>query len=328
MKKIIIIISVAILFSGCYKDILLYGDEDFEKTLVINSFTRPGDIFVVNVTQTGKPRQLDSTIFIKDANVAIYEGDNLVGYLTNYQSEYYFSDFVAEDNHEYTVKVKYKDMEATGEIIFPKTPPNIDVNLEPIGFNVELYDLENGYYQFYSDYKMNVSIDDIAGKQFYMLYFYTKNPSFVYDTVTWMPTDTIFEYRNDEVYYYFDDLVSDIQYISAPIPTNVFYTEFSNYTYVFNDELFDESTFSFSADVWISNTIKPEDADNLKLYYNVINISEDLFSYYVSKNKYDMTNGNPFVEPVNIFSNVVGGYGLVTGYNQISDSITYSINFQ
>ncbi|NUM50252.1 MAG: DUF4249 family protein [Flavobacteriales bacterium] len=35
----------------------------------------------------------------------------------------------------------------------------------------------------------------------------------------------------------------------------------------------------------------------------------------ISKNKYDATQGNPFVEPVIIYSNIKNGIGIFAGYS-------------
>jgi hypothetical protein len=61
------------------------------------------------------------------------------------------------------------------------------------------------------------------------------------------------------------------------------------------------------------------------LWVNVSKISETYYDYALNMAKVQLTNDNPLVEPVTPYNPVEGGFGLVYGYNQISDSIKVRI---
>jgi hypothetical protein len=53
----------------------------------------------------------------------------------------------------------------------------------------------------------------------------------------------------------------------------------------------------------------------------LLHINKDYYKYIKSLNSYENASGNPFAEPVNLYSNVKNGYGLFTTYAMTVDSI-------
>ena len=48
----------------------------------------------------------------------------------------------------------------------------------------------------------------------------------------------------------------------------------------------------------------------MKLYWTLKNHSEDYYMYKKTFNVYQSVRGNPFAEPVQVFSNIENGYGI------------------
>lgn len=83
----------------------------------------------------------------------------------------------------------------------------------------------------------------------------------------------------------------------------------------FNDETFNGSDFSF-AFIHIEQDGIPADIEP-KTYFEITvkNVSEAYYKYRLSYAKYQKTNGSPFAEPVQVYSNIEKGFGLFAGYS-------------
>jgi hypothetical protein len=77
---------------------------------------------------------------------------------------------------------------------------------------------------------------------------------------------------------------------------------------VFRDEVFNGNTRSFR--VRLESYIRPGTLD-----LRLVSISEATFRYYRTLERYAYTDGDPFAEPVQVFTNVTGGLGIWGGAN-------------
>lgn len=59
----------------------------------------------------------------------------------------------------------------------------------------------------------------------------------------------------------------------------------------------------------------------LRATVELLHINQDFYKYIKSQNSYENATGNPFAEPVNLYSNVKNGYGFFTTYASVVDSI-------
>jgi hypothetical protein len=53
----------------------------------------------------------------------------------------------------------------------------------------------------------------------------------------------------------------------------------------------------------------------------LLHITGDFFKYIKSVNDYNISNANPFAEPINLYSNILNGYGFFTAYSLSTDSL-------
>ena len=56
-------------------------------------------------------------------------------------------------------------------------------------------------------------------------------------------------------------------------------------------------------------------------YVKVSRITEDYFRYVKSYHTYYNASGNPFAEPVNVFSNIKNGFGNFSAYSSVTDTL-------
>ncbi len=335
MKKYIILsaISIVMLIASCHKDIDIYNADDFNAQIVVNSITGVDSTIKVFVTKSVIPGQLsDSTIKINNAIVKLYEDgifkENLtyvnlpfnLGY-ENPSKPYFKSNYIASQNHTYTIEVEAIEQKATAEFSFPTRVSTVELlPKECTSFDTSEY--MNSYCDYYLNFPLDITINDPEDeKNYYMINVFVKRYDFAYDTIQEILYDTIYSDINVNGWLGFDNTITDVQYVNAPIPSS---DKPWDRSYIFNDEVFNGQEFSTTLNANISGE-KLKDVNEITLYYQVFTISTELFNYYVSINKYNQTSGNPFVEPVNIFSNVEGGIGIVAGYNMHYDSLQITL---
>jgi hypothetical protein len=68
------------------------------------------------------------------------------------------------------------------------------------------------------------------------------------------------------------------------------------------------------------------DPDNHKksVYFRLYSITEEYYKYLQTLNKYSKNYGNPLSDPVLVYSNVTGGYGIFAGAAVSSDSLVFT----
>ncbi len=334
MKTIVYISVIMLLLAGCSKTIPLYNDDSFEPNLVVSAFLAPGDSIRVIVTKTEKPAQLDSNVFIHDAKVQIIENGQVVANLhentdiyaalDNLKHYAYTSDYQLLEGHTYTVKVQALGKTITKDVTFPPkveissiiTPQNNDF----INFLTQDFDTLWG---IYFDTTFTITFDDPPEQEnYYMFDFMVSYPIIGYDSTY---TSAFAEgYFQIPIEFYFSVFDENFKYITGTLP---YYADRYFSCIILPDAEFNGNTFSVK--VSINGQTMAFDGDSLKIYCKLITISKDLFKYYVSEEKARNTAGNPFVEPVNLYSNIESeeDFGIITGYNYTIDSVTIPINF-
>jgi hypothetical protein len=77
---------------------------------------------------------------------------------------------------------------------------------------------------------------------------------------------------------------------------------------LFRDDVFNGNTRSFR--IRLESMIRPGTLD-----LRLVSISEDAFRYFRTLERYSYAEGDPFAEPVQVFTNVEGGLGIWAGAN-------------
>jgi len=87
---------------------------------------------------------------------------------------------------------------------------------------------------------------------------------------------------------------------------------------VFSDALIDGKPYSFKAYAYVY--VYTTD-DEITMYLYLKSISKDLYLYYKTLAAHYNASGDPFAEPVFVYSNVENGMGVLGGYSYAIDSI-------
>jgi hypothetical protein len=341
MKKNIALIFITILFSACHKDILLYNKDTFKPKLVVYSILIPGQKITANISKTAIPKHLDSSCFITNAIVDVYQDENYLGKLklspfsydtldmyingndTNYDIRpicpYYYSNFYAKENHNYTLKISALDKNIEKKISFPQKNPNIKLLCSNL-IMTDTSHILNSYINCSFKTNINVQLNDIPGKNFYMILLYTKYKDFYFDTITQSYSDSVVAQYNDYIDATEDNTLANMKNIYAELKIN----NKNIYANIINDELFSDKTLVLRGQEYMKCTIKNNEA--IKIYYSVYSVSQDLFKYFLTKEKSEASQDNPFVEPVNIYSNLDNALGIISAMNVFTDSISIPLS--
>lgn len=97
------------------------------------------------------------------------------------------------------------------------------------------------------------------------------------------------------------------------------------YGYAFSDKLIDGKKYSlnvsFDGSYYWNSPYNPNPRTSYIYYFRLYSITEDYFKFIQTLNLFNATFLNPLDEPVMVYSNVSGGYGIFAGAAVSTDSI-------
>jgi len=294
-----IIISITI-FASCQKKIPLNLPEE-KQMIVVNGVLMADSTLSVNVSKT--INIADTNHFlpkINDATVKLYNDGTFLENLQNTEEGNYISTITILENEKYTIEVITDDKTITNEIVTPAK-----TNIQKTNFV--------GYDENSQLYSFQLKLTDNPQREFYVLEPFAYLPEYKFDEFGEIDTITFSKQR---------------VYLSSKNTQNPFYN-FQVYLhpyfsgYLFNDSYFNNSEFEINFDIfnyfYIDTSVV--DFDSLTIYFKLIKIDSNLYNFFESSEKYYNANGNPFVEPVNIYSNIKGGAGILGSLSATIDSI-------
>lgn len=306
MKRIQYLIISIIFISSC--ELVVDVDlPEFEPSLVLNGTISTDDTLITIFLSQDKDILANANNYdfkdVSDAEVILYEGESMLQELVETDPGIYVSTLQPVKGKTYTIKASksgFESIEASTTI--PLETPDILINsmsLRPTEYGGE-------------NIRLSYTINDKPGKDYYEIKLYV-----------------LFNYEES---YYDEDLDSLIVMKSEANWEEIWYNkvgadldefEENSENYTLSDELFNgrskEFLIEFDNPYWYSNYYdKPSDAsDTTKLKMVVKKLNEEYYRYLVSSQlQYDV-DGSPFSEPVQVYSNVVNGYGIFSSFNSI-----------
>ncbi len=316
-KYLIPLFLLFALITACSEVIDIKVDEK-EKNIVLNSVISDQEEIKVNLTKSIGILESDKKVaLIEDATVELFENDIFIEKM-NYANGYYFSSLIPQTGTKYTIKANnnvLKPVEATTYMANKTNIKRINYSIDSTWRTEQWYDtLTQTFYDTiivsYEEVKILVEItDNPQTNDAYMLTLAAKRPNYVYPPPDYLPVkvgDTL-------VTIYYNSLNKEaMEWVN--INQNM-------YGGAIADNFFSGQTFTFSALIYAWDIKDYQNNTTMPLYINIVNLSDDLYKYVTSKNKYDEASYNPLAEPVNIFSNVKNGFGIFASYSVITDSL-------
>jgi hypothetical protein len=277
--KILILIAILTSFQSC-KKVIEINLPPTDSKVVVNSFFTDGNQIKVHLSKSISV--LDNAFpDCKDATIILLK-DNVITDTLYINGGYYYSNILAESGKEYSLIISVPDMDSVlcRDIIPEKTIIQSYILTDSV-----LID-EDGFLIN----ELQLDFQDFAGPNFYEV-----------------ELSAVSLISNDKIGLWF-------MKNSDPIITSTGLLDYSPTTLIFSDKMFDGKYCS----VKIYYAIESGEGDyNLKTTFR--SISESYFKYKESQFAYlfsletDIFSG--MSEPIQLYSNITGGYGIFAGYS-------------
>lgn len=331
MKLSGLFLTLLMLGSSCTKEIPV--DENYQSSrLVLNSvFNLEDDTLKAFITQTRRIAGFTSDYTkINDAKIYLHEKDRIVGefvvndvvldknqYTSGYGTRYILENVDLNTASTYSINVRHpKYGNAMAKTSFPRS-----VAIE----SIQLRDrrvFDNNYQELRDVIVADITFTDPAGED---NYYQISNSSYVIARTHINRYDTLFdEYidveYSDTLILWTNNQFSDIQVDPLMNPgEGEIFDDSENMFQLFSGELIDGETYTLSYVVNDNGTLL-SDLDTVAGEFFKVNIAmrsipKDLYLYYLSAESFYWNDEMPFVEPVQVFSNVENGVGIVAGYS-------------
>jgi len=301
MKKNVNIILCSVLLASCQfcTRIVDIDIPQHEPRLVVNSLFTDGHRIRVHLSKTASAFDA-STPVVEDGLIRLFCNDEETDTLV-YNDGYYYSDVEALQDEKYSILVSVPGMnEVSAEDIIPTT-----TLIESYVHRDSIMLDDNNF----PIMQVELGFTDKPGTDFYEL-------------------SIIAEYYQDGTYYHHN---VGFEYNSDPVLISAGLLDYHPKSLVFNDELFDGKQTSIKANYWIQTDGMPLIGGGPEygylLFVYLRSVSESYYNYirkqiiYQYSLESDIFTGMP--DPVHMYSNITGGYGIFAGFS--SDNKTINV---
>ncbi|HEY0743900.1 MAG TPA: DUF4249 domain-containing protein [Chryseosolibacter sp.] len=286
MNKYFILFAIFFLYS-C--ELVVDVDIPIEKNqIVVNSFFTPDSVWKAKVSLSRHILDQADYRYITNANVVIYDGEIPFDTLQHDSLGYYRSNKSGpQPSQSYTIRVNapgYSIAESSSSC-----PTAVAAEFsEP---QVTVGEFQETLHNF------SITFTDPPGKNFYQVmaiaeYRYT-NPQTGQGYV-----------NRFNPYIYSDDPGIDAEEIE------------NSEGFFFPDALFNEEQFTINVKMSTHNWWGATTPTKYRIYFR--SLSEDYYRYKTSSALQNYASGDPFAQPVKVYSNIQNGFGVFAGYSQTS----------
>jgi len=300
-KYIIIAGLVMLVLNSCEK-VIDINIPDSERKIVINSIIHPGSEVVVNASRSLSVMEDNNFVFLDDATISLYEDDQSVGNLNFFADGlYYLPDFHPSVNKTYRIEASSPNLQSVSATT---TIPGLAVmgELDTLTIADEWggESLRVGY----------TIADPGQEKNRYALAITATHK--VFDWVKMVKLDSLTTYP-----VYFEFLTSGTDGLQNRIIDDNSTVYFGGKVFI-TDALFNGLEFDVELTM---GKFSFAGADTVLLDIAVEHVDEAYYLYALSSQHYRRSNGNPFAEPVSVYTNIDEGFGIFSGYTTVSRSL-------
>lgn len=265
-----------------------------ERKMVVNGLITPDSLVTVNLTKSLSVLEVDSFIFVPDARVTLSLGEEIIGELS-YQDkgDYILPGYYPGMGNTYRLDIEVPDLQAAyAETTIPESTMLQAVDTSWVTD-------EWGEQVLY----LNLQFEDQPDQDnYYGLVVYATSKEFDFLTGEFTgnkETHTVYIGRTDPILE----------------EEGLFFGE----RLLFNDLTFQGKSKSIEFELYDYAFYT---SDTVWLDVRLEEIEEDYYLYALSSEKYSATFRNPFSEPVQVYNNIEGGFGLFSSYSSDSWLIT------
>ena len=297
MLKLFLILLICILFNSCTKELELKLDDAQDK-LVVNSLFYPDTNFRVYVTSTQLINENKNT-FINDAEVKLYENGNFVENLNFEADGWYVSSINPKYGTKYKITVEHNGRNVEAQSYIPS----------------KISYFQGKYHLLYKEGDIN-SNNPVYEVMYLFNFLDNKQEENYYQILEgyYLQTETNYSKINNP------SVLKDSEI--AYLPNSLFFT----------DDLFNGDTSNIEINIlyegWFGGSVLPPFNGTLKStskeYYLFIKTwVKHRFNQNSDVNLQDPLSLIFQGEPIEMYSNVVGGYGVFAGFNKTEVEFEY-----
>ena len=287
MKSIIPIASVIMLLgiSSCEKIIDIDLPEN-ERKIVINGLITPDSMVSITLSRSLSVLEPESLMFMDNALVKLYFEDELIGSLVSKGfGAYQLPGYYPVEKRNYRITAESGDLApvyAFAEIPEPVTILSVDT----VG-----------------------AVDEWGGRMTRItIRFKDPEEQVNYYAIAMYSTSRVFDYIHMVLT---DEKVTNPVWLGNSDPfLEEASTSFESKIF-FDDKLFNGREKTIELEYWDYGYFE---TDTTWLDLRLEQVARPYYLYVISLDKYDDANGNPFAEPVQVYTNVEGGFGLFSAY--------------
>jgi hypothetical protein len=294
-------------------DVDIPRDDD---RLVINAILEADSSVRLNLSSSRFSLDNDPIMPVERAEVTLYEDGQAVAVLTEAGAEingnrgWYESNYKVRAGHRYTIRAAkegFQSVEAETFIAEPVSISDLDYDYLVLD-QVVIIDGVPDTFQQKELQNISLVIDDPSGEDnYYEVIMYQEATQYLRDFSGTEPIVYDSIRRLYETYLSSDDpLVTDEQFFESD-------ASFYGNSLIFSDETFEGKNYRVEFRHQGSSGFSED--GSLKYLVFLKNLNREQYLYIRSLQLQRDTEGNPFAEPVPVYSNVVGGYGIFTGFS-------------
>ena len=315
MKRVIILsLAAIILMTACdkMKKEISLNISDSEKHIVINGILNTDSLIKVRISQSQNILDDSDIKYLTSADIKLYEDNNFIEYLYHTDTGVYISTIRPEIGKKYKLTVDYDNMKtaiATTTLKAPNKIIKVDTSMQ-IGYSGYYNEETDEYIEDESIQNYDISFkvkiqDDTETENYYFIALAVMQPEYTYDA----PPVFIGYKEYTEVFNTNDVVLKNY---------NQEYTLDGIRGMVFSDEKFNGTHYSlnFNSTIYDSG-LEKKPIIKVKL----LTVPKDVYQFILTRNKNQETDGDPFSQPVQIFTNIENGLGIFSYYTMDVDSL-------
>lgn len=271
-----------------------------ERKIVVNGLVNPDSLIRINLSRSLSVLETNEFVYLEGANVQVSKDGSLLGILTEQPNGWYvLPGHYPEAGSVYGLEVSYPGLasvSANATLADPVSFSEIDTTYQASDF-------------FGGSYQLSFDFQDPDGRNYYALSITATHKVFDYETLSYLDSLTTYS-----VYFNFLERGDGIQSAFVEDGAVTYYGS----KVFFSDDLFSGQIMDVDIEIGSYSFF---DADTVRLDVSLEHVSEPFYLYAISSGKYDQTAGNPFSEPVSVYTNIENGLGIFSGYSFFRRSV-------
>lgn len=288
-----------------------YNKKDAQPFLVVFSYLNPDSVFTAKTNIASPIMDTSSPKDLSDCEINIYENDVFVERLSFISSGNYRGTKTPEPGKRYKITVKktgFETLEAETNLV---KKPKVE--------NLKLIQSTDGRSQI--KFELNL-IDPKETSNFYRLI------AFIKITYKMIPDEILNPGMNSNQNIILEGnvmtkqipLISDQAIFNGLDDGNtrdIQDEDFQNKLMIFKDDSFNGQNFVLKFESQESYSAEQENIENITYVFSLQNLNYDYYLFLKTQQEQFLANSDPFIEPIQVYTNIKNGAGIFTSYSSV-----------